>query len=98
MICTLRQKLGATKGNKMKERLTTTTIPKIKDYVFKNVSKPESVLSKKQHSIFYHATREAVASEVVRIAKEGTFTNLADLFTKKLHKPRHTVLLDKSMY
>jgi hypothetical protein len=44
--------------------------------VYKNLSIPESVLSKKQHSISSHAAREAVASGVVQIAKEGTSTNL----------------------
>ena len=50
--------------------------------VFKNVSRPESTLSKKQHSISYHSCREAVASKIVRVAKEDTLTNLADIFTK----------------
>jgi hypothetical protein len=66
--------------------------------VFKNVSKPESVLSKKQHSISYHSAREAVASNVVRVAKEGTATNLSDLFTKMLNKPKREGLLGKFMY
>jgi hypothetical protein len=66
--------------------------------VYKNVSIPESVLSKKQHSISYHSAREAVASLVVRIAKEDTLTNLADLFTKMMNKPKRESLLDRFMY
>ena len=66
--------------------------------VYKNVSIPESVLSKKQHSISYHSAREAVASLVVRIAKEDTLTNLADLFTKMMNKPKREGLLDRFMY
>jgi hypothetical protein len=66
--------------------------------VFKNVSKPESVLSKKQHSISYHSAREAVASGIVRVAKEGTATNLADLFTKMLGRIKREGLLGKFMY
>ena len=66
--------------------------------VFKDVSRPESVLSKKQHSISYHAAREAVASEVVRVAKEDTLTNLSDLFTKMMNKPKREHLLGKFMY
>jgi hypothetical protein len=66
--------------------------------VFKNVSRPESVLSKKQHSISYHAAREAVASDVVRVAKEDTLTNLSDLFTKMMNKPKREHLLGKFMY
>ncbi len=65
--------------------------------VFKNVSKPESVLSKKQHSISYHSCREAVASNIVRVAKEGTTTNLSDLFTKLLNKPKREGLLGRFM-
>jgi hypothetical protein len=66
--------------------------------VFKNVSKPESVLSKKQHSISYHSAREAVASDIVRVAKEGTATNLSDLYTKTMNKPKREGLLGKFMY
>jgi hypothetical protein len=66
--------------------------------VFKNVSRPESVLSKKQHSISYHAAREAVASRVVRVAKEDTLTNLSDLFTKMMNKPKREDLLGRFMY
>jgi hypothetical protein len=66
--------------------------------VYKNVSRPESVLSKKQHSISYHAAREAVASKVVRVAKEDTKTNLSDLFTKMLGRVKRNELLDAFMY
>ena len=52
--------------------------------VYKNTVLPESTLKKKHHSISYHACREAVAARVVQIAKEGTTTNLADLFTKAM--------------
>jgi hypothetical protein len=66
--------------------------------VYKNVSIPESVLSKKQHSLSYHAAREAVASGTVRVAKEDTLTNLADVFTKLMNKPKREGLLDRFMY
>ncbi len=66
--------------------------------VFKNVSVPESVLSKKQHSTSYHAAREAVATGIVRIAKENTLTNLSDVFTKTQNKPKREGLLDKFMH
>ncbi len=65
--------------------------------VFKNASIPESVLSKKQHSVSYHAAREAVAARIVRIAKENTLTNLSDVFTKMMNKPKREGLLDKFM-
>ena len=49
--------------------------------VYKNTTMPESTLNKKKHhSIAYHRCCEAVA-------KEGTQTNLSDLFTKLLPQP-----------
>ena len=65
--------------------------------VFKNVSRPESVLSKKQHSISYHSAREAIASKVVCIAKEGTQTNLADIFMKTMCHPKREAILSRFM-
>ena len=52
--------------------------------VFKNASQPDLTLKKKHMSICYHRCREAVASQMIRIAKEGMLTNLSDLFTKPL--------------
>jgi hypothetical protein len=66
--------------------------------VYKNSSTPESVLNKKHHSVAYHACREAVASGTVRIAKEDTLTNLSDIFTKTMSKPKRESLLDLFMY
>lgn len=65
--------------------------------VHKNVAIPSSVLNKKMHSISYHCCREAVAAGIVRVAKEDTTTNLADLFTKVLPKARRDELLDRFM-
>ena len=66
--------------------------------VYKNTSLPESTLKKKHHSIAYHRCREAVAAQTVRVAKEGTKTNLSDLFTKVLSQARRDELLDKFTY
>ena len=66
--------------------------------VYKNSSTPESVLNKKHNSVAYHACREAVASGTVRIAKEDTLTNLSDIFTKTMSKPKRESLLDLFMY
>jgi hypothetical protein len=63
-----------------------------------NTTRPESTLSKKHHSIAYHRVREAVAAETVRVSKEHTSTNLADLFTKTLPSPRREDLLDSFTY
>ena len=47
-----------------------------------NNIRPDLALSKKHHSIPYHHEQEAVASGRVRLSKEHTLTNLADIFTK----------------
>ena len=56
--------------------------------VFKNMTIPDSTLKKKHTSICYHWLREAVASGTMQVAKKGTATNLADLFTKPLAETR----------
>jgi hypothetical protein len=63
--------------------------------VYKNTSLPESTPKKKHHSIAYHRCREAVAAGTVRVAKEGTQTNLSDLFTNLLPQVQCEELLDK---
>ena len=52
--------------------------------VVQNTSRPESTLKKKHLSVSYHRCREAQAAGTIRIAKEGTLTNIADMFTKLL--------------
>jgi hypothetical protein len=66
--------------------------------VYKNTVLPESTLKKKHHSIAYHRCREAVAAGVMRVAKQGTEKNLADLFTKILTVTRRTFLLERFSY
>ena len=56
--------------------------------VVKNTSIPELVLSKKHLSIAYHAVREAAAAGILRVGKEDTDYNLADVFTKQLTKEK----------
>ena len=56
------------------------------------------MLKKKMHSISYHFCREAVTAGIVQIAKEDTRTNLADLFTKVMSKPRRDALIERFMY
>ena len=56
--------------------------------VVKNASVPESVLLKKHNAINYHAVREAVAADIMRVGKEDGQTNLADLLTKVLSGQR----------
>ena len=66
--------------------------------VFKNTSIPDSTLKKKHTSICYHLAREAVAAHMMQVAKEGTATNLAYLFTKPLTDSRRVFLLDRFTY
>ena len=66
--------------------------------VYKNTVIPESTLKKKHHSIAYHRCREAVAAGTIRVAKQGTTKNLADLFTKVLTAARRTFLLEQFTY
>lgn len=66
--------------------------------VVKNCSNPVSTLKKKHHSIAYHRNREAVAAGTVRIAKEDSATNLADIFTKVMGAKQREPILDRIMY
>jgi hypothetical protein len=66
--------------------------------VVKNTSIPESTLHKKHLSIAYHAVREAVAAGIMRVGKEPTDTNLADLFTKCLPQARRNLLLSRILW
>lgn len=66
--------------------------------VYINTVTPESVLKKKHHSIAYHRCREAVAAKTIRVSKQGTDKNLADLFTKLLTASRRQFLLERFTY
>ena len=66
--------------------------------VYQNTVIPESTLKKKHHSIAYHRCREAVAAKTIRVAKQGTKKNLADLFTKVLTTMRRDFLLERFTY
>jgi hypothetical protein len=66
--------------------------------VVSNSSIPESQLMKKHNSICYHRVHEACVAGTIRIAKEDSNTNLADLFTKPLPTPQRRFLLSKIVY
>ena len=66
--------------------------------VTKNTTIPESTFKKKHHSIAYHRCREAVAAGTIRVAKQGTWNNLADLFIKVLTACRRRFLLERFLY
>ena len=64
----------------------------------KNTMVPTPMLAKKHNSITYHRVQEAVAARTVRIAKELTATNLADMLTKSLLGPRIKTLCRSILY
>jgi len=66
--------------------------------VVNNTTLPESILTKKHNQICYHRVREAVAAKIIRIAKEDSSTNLADLLTKPLGLPQRHFLLQRILY
>jgi hypothetical protein len=66
--------------------------------VCNNCRTPTSTLNKKHNSICYHRVREAVAADKIRMAKEPTESNLADLFTKILGGHQRRFLLRSITY
>ena len=66
--------------------------------VVQNVSIPESTLSKKHNAINYHIIREAVAAGIIRVGKEDTLTNIADVFTKLVSFTRKYQLLSPFLW
>ena len=66
--------------------------------VVKNTSIPTSTLAKKHNAINYHIVREAAAAGILRVGKESTESNKADVLTKILDYKRKTRLLDGVCY
>jgi hypothetical protein len=56
------------------------------------------MLSKKHNAINYHPVREAVTANILRVAKEDSSMNLADLLTKPLTEQRRVTLLRSILY
>ncbi len=63
-----------------------------------NSSKPESTLKKKHNAIAYHRVREAIAAGAIRIAKEDSSTNIADMLTKPASAVRLKELCSFCLY
>ena len=66
--------------------------------VTKDTTNPDFTLSMKHNVIAYCLCQEAVVAGTVRVAKEDTATNLADLLTKAMSKERREDLMFKFMY
>ena len=61
-------------------------------------ARPESTLKKKHVAINFHRVREAIAAGTIRVAKEGTQTNLADIVTKLMPGPKMKELLENILW
>jgi hypothetical protein len=66
--------------------------------VVTNSTHPESTLHKKHNGIPYHKVRESVASGTIRIAKEDSATNIADMLTKIVSGPKLKDLCSRVLY
>ncbi len=66
--------------------------------VVKNVSLPESTLAKKHNAINFHIICESVAAKIIRVGKEDTTTNIADVFTKLVPFTRKQELLARFLW
>ena len=63
-----------------------------------NMTRPESTLDKKHHSIAYYCSQETAATGTVRVSKEHTLINLANLFTKTMAASKREGLLENFTY
>ena len=61
--------------------------------VVMSISKAEARLNKKHNAICFHRIGEAAARGMIRVGKEDSSTNTADLLTKVLDIPKRRVLL-----
>jgi len=66
--------------------------------VVNNTTLPEFMLTKKHNQICYHRVWEAIAANIICIAKEDSSTNLADILTKPLRLPQWHFLLECILY
>jgi len=66
--------------------------------VFKNATRPESVLKKKHNAIAYHRTREAIAAGIVQVAWEDGRFNISDVLTKLMPGPKLRQLISCILY
>jgi len=59
---------------------------------------PASTLKKKHNAIAYHRVREAIATNMMRVALVETGKNLADMLTKPLNGPALHAIAEKVLY
>ena len=63
-----------------------------------NTSRPESVLRKKNNSVYYHATHESVAMGESLVGHIPSKENVADLMTKFLDGKKRKYLVSDFLY
>lgn len=56
--------------------------------VFKNTTKPDSMLKKEHNAITYHRIHEAIAAGIIQIAWEDGYSNIADVLTELMPIPK----------
>ena len=61
-------------------------------------ARPESTLKKKHAAINFHRVREAIAAGTIKVAKENTQTNLADILTKLMPGNKMKELLENILW
>lgn len=61
-------------------------------------SRPESTLKGKHAAINFHRVREAIDVGTLKVAKENTQTNQADILTKLMSGPEMKELLEKILW
>jgi len=66
--------------------------------IMKNSTIPSSTLQGKHNAICYHYVREAVTSNIMKIAHIPSEQNLADMFTKMLGATKLHVLCQQILY
>ena len=63
-----------------------------------NATTPPSTLKKKHNSVAYPKSREAIAVGTIRLIKDPSETNLADVLTKTFSEPRMKYLVSKILF
>ena len=63
-----------------------------------NSKNPELTFMRRHAAINYHCTREAIVVKTIKVAKEDTSTNLADLLTKSNPGPTLKRLISKVLW
>jgi hypothetical protein len=61
-------------------------------------TRPEATLKKKHAAVNFHRVREAIAAGTIKVAKEGTQTNLADILTKLMPGSKMKELLEHILW